>query len=476
MASSQARNLTGLLSGIGNTIGSMGGPGNALIDNVRTLNAPKLDQNDPASMRAYADWAMRNGDQQTAQQYQLAAGKMEQEQGAQRAAVDAKGFQSSINKLEEARANAISNVNGDDAAIAQIDSQYDTAVNAVSGKMNDMAAKYGLDVTGTDMLQNVQDKRAVTDQLNKEIESEKNGTRRAQLKRLLTGVQSDMISPKDAIEATTTGSLGGSGRKVQRSVNYKDGSIQTVYTDGSTEITTSSGNTFEPGDDGYEDATTGARDSGVSYAGDVQDAIGLSGVDVDQLKSSVSDYEQGILDLESAEYALADVDSAISMISGPNQTVNTGAIAGRIQNLLGIGGADYGQILAMGTTAAIDALQGFKGATSDFEFSKAELSSFADVLKSEEVNLGTLEVVRRAIEREMEKSRSAVQRGYDGIYMNSGSENQARRITGRMGAVPSFVNTEGDESSSIDPREGGVSVSDDDTNSGAVSFDSAWED
>lgn len=269
MASSQAGNLTGLLSGIGSTIGSMGGPGNALIDNVRTLNAPKLDPNDPASMRAYADWAMRNGDQQTAQQYQLAAGKMEQEQGAQRAAVDAKGFQNSINKLEEARANAISNVNGDDAAIAQINSQYDTAVNAVTGKMNDMAAKYGLDATGTDMLQNVQDKRAVTDQLNEEIKSEKNGTRRAQLKRLLTGVQSDMISPKDAIEATTTGSLGGSGRKVQRSVNYKDGSIQTVYTDGSTEITTSSGNTFEPGDDGYEAATTGARDSGVSYAGDV---------------------------------------------------------------------------------------------------------------------------------------------------------------------------------------------------------------
>lgn len=272
MASSQAANLTGLLSSIGNTIGSMGGPGNALIDNVRTLNAPKLDPNDPASMRAYADWAMRNGDQQTAQQYQLAAGKMEQEQGAQRAAVDAKGFQNSINKLEEARANAISNVNGDDAAIAQINSQYDTAVNAVSGKMNDMAAKYGLDVTGTDMLQNVKDKRAVTDQLNEEIKSEKSGTRRTQLKRLLTGVQSDMISPKDAIEATTTGSLGGSGRKVQRSVNYKDGSIQTVYTDGSTEITTSSGNTFEPGDDGYEAATTGARDSGVSYAGDVAGA------------------------------------------------------------------------------------------------------------------------------------------------------------------------------------------------------------
>ena len=269
MASSQAGNLTGLLSSIGSTIGEMGGPGNALIDNVRTLNAPKLDQNDPASMRAYADWAMRNGDRQTAQQYQLAAGKMEQEQGARKAATDASGFQRSLNKLEEARAQAIKNAGGDKQAEAQINAQYDTASNAVSGKMNEMASQYGLETSGTDMLERAQGKMTVTKQLKDEITAEKNATRRSQLQRLLTGVESDMISPQDAIEATTTGSLGGGNRSVQRSVNYKDGSIQTVYKDGTTEITTAAGNTFSPGDDGYEDATTGARDSGVSYAGDV---------------------------------------------------------------------------------------------------------------------------------------------------------------------------------------------------------------
>jgi hypothetical protein len=257
---------------MGDTIGSMGGPGNALIDNVRTLNAPKLDQNDPASMRAYADWAMRNGDQQTAQQYQLAAGKMEQEQGARKAATDASGFQRSLNKLEEARAQALQNAGGDKQAEAQINAQYDTASNAVSGKMNEMASQYGLDTSGTDMLERAQGKVTVTKQLKDEITAEKNATRRSQLKRLLTGVESGMISPQDAIEATTTGSLGGGNRSVQRSVNYKDGSIQTVYKDGTTEITTAAGNTFSPGDDGYEEATTGARDSGVSYAGDVAGA------------------------------------------------------------------------------------------------------------------------------------------------------------------------------------------------------------
>ena len=272
MASSQAGNLTGLLSSIGSTIGEMGGPGNALIDNVRTLNAPKLDQNDPASMRAYADWAMRNGDRQTAQQYQLAAGKMEQEQGARKAATDASGFQRSLNKLEEARASALQNAGGDKQAEAQINAQYDTASNAVSGKMNEMASQYGLDTSGTDMLERAQGKMTVTKQLTDEIKAEKNPTKRAQLQRLLTGVESDMISPQDAIEATTTGSLGGGNRSVQRSVNYKDGSVQTVYRDGTTEITTAAGNTFGPGDDGYEEATNASMESGVQFAGDVAGA------------------------------------------------------------------------------------------------------------------------------------------------------------------------------------------------------------
>lgn len=461
MASSQAANLTGLLSGIGKTIGEMGGPGNALIDNVRTLNAPNLDPNDPASMRAYAEWAMRNGDRQTAQQYQLAAGKLEQEQGARKAATDSAGFQRSLNKLEEARAQALQNAGGDKQAEAQINSQYDTAANAVSGKMNQMASQYGLDTSGTDMMEQATQRSAAVQALQTELTSASPDDA-PRIRAAIAGVKSGAISPADALDSIEgRGDVTNSWRTAQRyAADYN------------------STNGFEPGDEGFMsdskalDITT-KNDAG--RKGDIQDSIGWSNVDTEQLKTSISDYEQGILDLESAEYALADVDSAINMISGPNQTVSTGAIAGRIQNLLGIGGSDYGAIQTMSTTAAIDALQGFKGATSDFEFSKAELSSFADVLKSEEVNLGTLEVVRTAIEREMEKSRRAVQRGYDGIYSNSGSNTQARRITGRMGAVPSFVNSEGGENS-IDPRDSGVSVSDTNADSGVLSFDDAWED
>ena len=352
MASSQAANLTGLLSGIGNTIGSMGGPGNAMIDNVRTLNAPNIDPNDPASMRAYAEWAMRNGDRQTAQQYQLAAGKLEQEQGARKAATDSAGFQRSLNKLEEARAQALQNAGGDKQAEAQINSQYDTAANAVSGKMNQMASQYGLDTSGTQMLENAQGRRAVTEQLVSEIKSEKNSGRRAQLQRLLTGVESGMVSPQDAIEATTTGSLGGGNRSVQRSVNYKDGSIQTVYKDGTTEITTAAGNTFGPGDDGYEEATTGARDSGVSYAGDVagatQDGQQSSLDRAEVAKEYVASGETEKTYLDAREVVAEMEDYSFGKVSAMLPNFSQGSI--KLQNfkneigLKVIAGGNFGQL------------------------------------------------------------------------------------------------------------------------------------
>lgn len=352
MASSQAANLTGLLSGIGKTIGEMGGPGNAMIDNVRTLNAPSIDPNDPASMRAYADWAMRNGDRQTAQQYQLAAGKLEQEQGARKAATDSAGFQRSLNKLEEARAQALQNAGGDKQAEAQINSQYDTAANAVSGKMNQMSSQYGLDTSGTQMLENAQGRRAVTEQLVSEIKSEKNSGRRAQLQRLLTGVESGMVSPQDAIEATTTGSLGGGNRSVQRSVNYKDGSIQTVYKDGTTEITTAAGNTFGPGDDGYEEATTGARDSGVSYAGDVagatQDGKQSSLDRAEVAKEYVASGETEKTYLDAREVVAEMEDYSFGKVSAMFPNFSQGSI--KLQNfkneigLSVIAGGNFGQL------------------------------------------------------------------------------------------------------------------------------------
>jgi hypothetical protein len=412
-------------------------------------------------MRAYADWAMRNGDRQTAQQYQLAAGKMEQEQGARKAGVDMQQMGEVLREQQRRREAALLNVSGDAQEEARIKEQFDNAQEVLVGRMNDLSGQYGLETTGTGALQMEEQRSSALEALRAE-EQTASADDKPRIRAAIAGVSSGAISPADALASIEgRGDVTNQWRTAQR---YADD-----Y---------NSKNGYGPDDDKFMSDSEAFDISTKNHAGrkgEIADAIGWSEVDRDQLKASVSDYEQGILDIESAEYALEDVDSAISMISGPNQTVNTGSIAGRIQNLLGIGGEDYGKIQAMGTTAAIEALASFKGATSDFEFSKAELSSFADVLKSEEVNLGTLEVVRTAIEREVEKSRRAVQRGYDGIYSNSGSETQARRITGRMGAVPGFVDQQGGESS-IDPGPDGVSVSNTNTNGGAVTFNDAWED
>ncbi len=68
---SQASNLSGMLTSIGNTIGEMGGPGNQYIDTLRRTMAPKADMDDSASLLSYADWARRNGYDEEAKQYMV---------------------------------------------------------------------------------------------------------------------------------------------------------------------------------------------------------------------------------------------------------------------------------------------------------------------------------------------------------------------------------------------------------------------
>ena len=62
----QSVNLTGMLSGIANTLSQgyeIGGvsAGEALGNNIRQAAKPELDMKDPVSIRKYADWAGRNG-------------------------------------------------------------------------------------------------------------------------------------------------------------------------------------------------------------------------------------------------------------------------------------------------------------------------------------------------------------------------------------------------------------------------------
>jgi hypothetical protein len=257
-----------------------------------------------------------------------------------------------LREQQRRREAALLNVSGDAQEEARIKEQFDNAQNVLVGRMNDLSAQYGLETTGTGMLKTMQGKMAVTQQLKDEIAAENNTNRKAQLQRLLTGVESDMISPHDAIEATTTGSLGGGNRSVQRSVNYKDGSIQTVYKDGTTEITTAAGNTFGPGDDGYKEATTGARDSGVSYAGDVavagQDGKQSSLDRAEIAKEFVASNETEKTYLDAREVVAGMEDYSFGKVSEMFPNFSQGSI--KLQNfkneigLKVIAGGNFGQL------------------------------------------------------------------------------------------------------------------------------------
>jgi len=71
MARSQASNLSGLLTSIGDTAGKFGDTGQQYVKTLGRSFAPEPDMNDSASLLRYADWARRNGYDDEAKQYMV---------------------------------------------------------------------------------------------------------------------------------------------------------------------------------------------------------------------------------------------------------------------------------------------------------------------------------------------------------------------------------------------------------------------
>ena len=75
---SQASNLSGMLTSIGDTIGEMGGPGRQYVDTLRRTMAPTPKMDDSTSLTEYAKWARRNGYDEEADRYMALAYKQKQ--------------------------------------------------------------------------------------------------------------------------------------------------------------------------------------------------------------------------------------------------------------------------------------------------------------------------------------------------------------------------------------------------------------
>ena len=141
MARSQAANLSGMLTSIGDTLGSMGDVGNQYVDTFRRLQAPKPDMNDSDSLLAYADWARRNGYDDEARQYlalgyrrKAVEGEKEYKTYVASNTEKLRGFNTSIANLEQAVANGDANAQ---VALDRVTSARNQHINAMN--------KYGKD-------------------------------------------------------------------------------------------------------------------------------------------------------------------------------------------------------------------------------------------------------------------------------------------------------------------------------------------
>lgn len=137
---SQASNLSGMLTSIGDTIGEMGGPGRQYVDTFRRTMAPDVDLNSSDSLLSYADWAKRNGYDDEAEKYLALGYKRKAVEGEKnyktRIATDTeklRAFNTSVGKLEQAVSN------GDVGAEVALEKVKDARRQHISA-MNDFGA------------------------------------------------------------------------------------------------------------------------------------------------------------------------------------------------------------------------------------------------------------------------------------------------------------------------------------------------
>ena len=76
----QSKNLGGMLSQMGATLGSMGGAANGLIDPIKQTFRPDVDPNDPESLRRAAQYQMGVGEQDAARLYTIQAKELAEKQ------------------------------------------------------------------------------------------------------------------------------------------------------------------------------------------------------------------------------------------------------------------------------------------------------------------------------------------------------------------------------------------------------------
>jgi len=100
--SNQSERLQGMLVSLANDVGRGNlVAGQQLTDNVRRIAAPKPNMDDPDSLDAYADWAMRNGYDEEANRYRAAAYQQRQMQGQRAYGKQVAGMDAAMKQIND---------------------------------------------------------------------------------------------------------------------------------------------------------------------------------------------------------------------------------------------------------------------------------------------------------------------------------------------------------------------------------------
>ena len=245
---------------------------------------------------------------------------------------------------------------------------------------------------------------------------------------------------KEALDWLNTGVIG--SNKLHSGKWYKDGSYMGVDTYGNLMITTPDGSELSAGDPGYEDRVKAATNSGVIYERDSAEAAAIGQGEGEQVvamgNTGVTMYESALDEVERLTYAISDNMEIIDMLQSGDE-INTGALMGRVEQIFG--GEAVGKFENLQGNAAIDFLMNFKGPTTDFEFTKSEAAAFGDLLRNEDINIGKMKQIQKALKRELSRQKRLAWGGYK--KMEQGLDDSAFQAEIDAYPVPSWMSEYG---------------------------------
>lgn len=201
-----ATNLTGLLSGISNSFKGLGDTGTMFTQNIRDYAAPEIDTEDPMSLVKYAQWAQRNGDQQTAQKYQAAASALQKNKQDRNDTLQIGEMQQTLKDLEFQRQQALQGAAATEQTTladeqALINANFDRARNGLAIRLNEFSkgSNVGTGLEGSQHLDARRGIESMSGILRNKLTLAKENEKPV-IRAMISGLHSGSVTPESVVE------------------------------------------------------------------------------------------------------------------------------------------------------------------------------------------------------------------------------------------------------------------------------------